>query len=63
MKCVCFPVSRVIDSLTEMLFSKPQQLSTFALTLFSYNTQVEDEKVQVGKRYNHNLRCNFTLVS
>ena len=29
-------------------FSKPQQLSTFALTLFNYKTEVDGEKVSVG---------------
>lgn len=33
-------------------FSKPQQLSTFALTLFNYQTEVNKEKVSVGKYFN-----------
>lgn len=30
-------------------FSKPQQLSTFALTLFQYKTRVDGNDVRVGK--------------
>ena len=29
--------------------SKPQQLSTYALTLFQYRTHVEDKDVRVGE--------------
>jgi hypothetical protein len=32
-----------------LTFSKPQQLSTYALTLFNYQTEVNEEKVSVGK--------------
>ena len=38
----------ILCSLTR-INSKPQQLSTYALTLFSYNTEVNGDKVQVGK--------------
>ena len=31
------------------LCSKPQQLSTYALTLFNYKTEVNGQKVLVGK--------------
>lgn len=37
-----------IYSLT--LISKPQQLSTFALTLFNYKTQIDGKTVSVGKK-------------
>ena len=40
---------------------KPQQLSTFALTLFSYNTEVNDQKVQVGK-YNTGNKLYIALL-
>ena len=40
----------MIDSLLFLnLNSKPQQLSTYALTLFNYKTEVNGQKVLVGK--------------
>lgn len=32
-------------------FSKPQQLSTYALTLFNYKTEVNGQKVLVGEYF------------
>lgn len=44
-------------------FSKPQQLSTFALTLFNYQTEVNKEKVSVGKFFDamRNMLLLFRL--
>jgi len=42
--------------------SKPQQLSTYALTLFSYDTEVDGEKVQVGKFKNLSYICIFCKI-
>ena len=44
------------------LFSKPQQLSTYALTLFNYKTEVNGQKVLVGE-YKNFLFLTFDTVN
>ena len=35
--------------LTQVVISKPQQLSTYALTLFNYETKIDGNEVSVGE--------------
>ena len=46
---ICFsPLTLIVKYYSLANLSQPQQLSTYALTLFKYKTKVNDQDIQVG---------------
>ena len=46
---ICFsPLTLIVRYYSLANLSQPQQLSTYALTLFKYKTKVNDQDIQVG---------------